>query len=130
AGMIEVECRCKDGKVTQVEFTNVPGFAIHLNEPVEVEGLGTLTVDTSYGGMTYAHVDAEKLGFALTPDEAHDICKVGQRIKHAVNEQLDVVHPENSKIRDISNGVIAGPLGRSEGIVERRRAIVVRLRRL
>lgn len=125
AGIIEVDCTCRDGKVTRVEFTNVPAFAIHLDAPVEVEGLGTLTVDTSYGGMTFAHVDADRLGFALTPDEAHDLCKVGQRIKRAVNEQLEVVHPENPKIRDVSNVVIAGPLERSDGVVARRSGTVV-----
>src|SRR3954453_20167668 len=50
----EVECTCKEGKVTKVDFTNVPAFAIHIDTPVEVEGVGTVVVDTSYGGMTFA----------------------------------------------------------------------------
>lgn len=102
AGMIEVRCLCENGKVKQVEFTNVPAFALHLDTHVEVEGLGTITVDTSYGGMTFAHVNARALGFAVKPDEAHQMSLMGQRLKAAVNEQLEVVHPENAKIRDVS----------------------------
>src|SRR4051812_33606527 len=109
-GLIEVECICKDRKVTRVEFTNVPGFAIHLDVPIEVEGVGTVVVDTSYGGMTFAHVDAHALGFAVTPDEAHHMCLVGKQIKRAVNEQLEVVHPENEKIRDVSNVIFGAPV--------------------
>ncbi|RUY61676.1 hypothetical protein EN962_34990, partial [Mesorhizobium sp. M7A.F.Ca.CA.001.09.2.1] len=110
AGMIEVRCRCENGKVKQVEFTNVPAFAFHLDTPVEVEGFGTITVDTSYGGMTFAHVNARALGFSITPDEAHQMSLIGQRIKKAVNEQLKVVHPENAKIRDVSNVIFEGPI--------------------
>src|SRR5882757_234156 len=118
AGMIEVRCLCENGKVTQVEFTNVPAFAFHLDTHVEVEGLGTITVDTSYGGMTFAHVDARALGFAVKPDEAHQMSLMGQRIKKAVNEQLVVVHPKNAKIRDVSNVIFEGPIERVDGRVE------------
>ncbi|GAA3312909.1 hypothetical protein GCM10020331_001800 [Ectobacillus funiculus] len=41
--------------------------------------------------------------FRISPDEAHEMCLVGQKIKKAVNEQFTVVHPENEKIRDVSN---------------------------
>jgi proline racemase len=117
AGIIEARCTCENGKVKQVEFTNVPGFAIHLDTPIEVKGVGTVVVDTSYGGMTFAHVNARALGFAITPDEAHQMSLMGQRIKKAVNEQLEVVHPENSKIRYVSNVIFEGPIERADGRV-------------
>ncbi|MCX2698557.1 proline racemase family protein [Ochrobactrum chromiisoli] len=116
AGIIETKCTCKDGKVTRVEFTNVPAFALHLDTPVEVEGLGTVLVDTSYGGMTFAHVNAKALGFEIRPDEARDMSLLGKRIKAAVNEQLEVVHPENEKIRNVSNVIFEGPVERRDGI--------------
>ena len=43
--------RCRDGRCESVEFTNVPCFADRLDAPLEVEGLGTLTVDVAYGGI-------------------------------------------------------------------------------
>ena len=124
-GLIRVRCDCEDGKVKQVEFTNVPAFVFHLDKPVEVQGVGTVTVDVSYGGMTYGHVDAAALGFSLRPDEARDMCLLGQKIKRAVNEQLPVVHPENDRIRDVSNILFQGPVTRVEDRLESKNAPVV-----
>ena len=124
AGIIDVRCECEGGKVKRVEFTNVPGFAVQLDASVEVEGLGTVRVDTSYGGMTFAHVNAKGLGFDVRPDEAFEMTQLGIRIKTAVNEQLEVVHPENSKIRAVSNVIFEGPVERVEGRVESRNGTV------
>ena len=44
---------------TGVTFRNVPAFATHLDAPVEVPHLGTVTVDVAYGGMFYVIADAE-----------------------------------------------------------------------
>ena len=97
AGLIEVTCRCEGGRVLQVKFRNVPAFVQHLDATVEVAGVGTVTVDVAYGGMHYALVDAARLGFGITRDEARDICTVGEKIREAANAQLRVVHPENSR---------------------------------
>jgi proline racemase len=130
AGMIEAKCFCRDGKVTQVEFTNVLAFAIKLDQQVEVEGIGTITVDTSYGGMTCAHVDANALGFEVLPDEARDMSLLGKKIKRAVNEQLEVVHPENAKIRDVSNIIFGAPVERRDGMLVSKNGTVCRHGRL
>jgi len=52
---------------------NLPSFADRLDTALEVPGLGTLTVDTAYGGDSFVIADAHALGFALTPGEARDI---------------------------------------------------------
>ncbi|MFD1412386.1 proline racemase family protein [Oceanobacillus jeddahense] len=124
-GLIKVTCTCEDGKVKKVELTNVSAFPIHLNTVVNVEGIGDINVDTSYGGMMFAHVNAQELGFNITPDEAHEMCLVGQKIKKAVNEQLTVVHPENRKIRNVSNIIFEGPLKRSQAGVTSKNGTVV-----
>lgn len=124
-GMIEVKCTCADGKVTEVEFTNRPAFAYELDRHVEVTGVGTIRLDTSYGGMTFAHVDARALGFAIEPDEARDMCLLGKKIKTAVNEQLSTVHPENDKVFGVSNTIFEGPVTRKDGRVESRSGTVV-----
>ncbi len=64
AGLIEVDADVRDGKVKKVTFRNVPAFATHLDAPVEVSGLGTVTVDVAYGGMFYVIADVEPLGSA------------------------------------------------------------------
>ncbi|KIC13796.1 proline racemase family protein [Leisingera sp. ANG-Vp] len=98
AGLIRVRAECKDGKVTRVEFKNVPAFAVHLDAPVEVAGLGTVTVDVAWGGMFFVLAEAEKLGISLDADNGAEIVRVSEAIRHASAEQLPVVHPENPGI--------------------------------
>jgi proline racemase len=88
AGVVEVRCICRDGRVESVELTNVPAFAQQLDAVLEVEGVGTLIVDVAFGGMTYAIADAAALGFSLDPSEARELCAAGERIRVAAKEQL------------------------------------------
>jgi len=104
-----VRAACRDGRCESVEFTNVPCFADRLDAPLEVEGLGTLTVDVAYGGMFYAIADAAALGFAIEPGEARDLSLAGERIRTAAREQLPCTHPENPAIHDVSIVQIAAP---------------------
>ncbi|MFL5779021.1 MAG: proline racemase family protein [Chloroflexota bacterium] len=109
AGLITVEAECADGKVTAVRFRNVPAFATHLDTPVEVPTLGTVTVDVAYGGMFYVIADAERFGFALTPDEGRDIVRVSEMIKAAAADQLPVVHPDQPGFSGITIAQLSGP---------------------
>ena len=69
--------------MTGVTFRNVPAFMTHLDTPVEVPTLGTVTVDVAYGGMFYVIADAAPFGFRLTLDEGRDITRVTELIKAA-----------------------------------------------
>src|SRR5437763_14101532 len=109
AGVSSVVAEVRGGKVHKVTFRNVPAFATHLDTPVEVRGIGTVTVDVAYGGMFYVIADAEPLGFRLAPDEARDIVRVAEMIKAAAREQLPVVHPENPAIAGVTIAQISGP---------------------
>jgi proline racemase len=102
AGLVEVEAEVANGKVTRVTFQNVPAFAVHLEKAIEVKNLGTVTVDVAYGGMFYVIAEAAPLGLRLTLDEARDIVRVGEMIKAAAQEQLSVVHPENTSISGVT----------------------------
>src|SRR3954447_16434466 len=109
AGVVEVRAACRDGKCESVELTNVPCFAEHLDAALEVDGLGTLTVDVAFGGMWYAIADAAALGFSLEPSEARDLCTAGELIRLAAREQLACVHPENPGIAGVSIVQLAEP---------------------
>lgn len=109
-GLVRVRAECRNGKAERIHVQNVPSFAADLDCKMEVEGLGTLTVDTAYGGDSFVVVDAEALGFSLTETEAHDIAKLGVRITNAANAQLGFTHPENPDWRHISFCLFAGPL--------------------
>jgi len=108
-GVVEARAGCRDGRCESVEFTNVPCFADRLDAPLEVEGLGTISVDISYGGMWYAIADAAALGFAIEPSEARELSRAGERIRAAAREQLPCAHPENPAIAGVSIVQIAQP---------------------
>ena len=109
AGLIAVDAEVRDGKCRKVTFRNVPAFATHLDTPVEVPGIGTVTVDVAWGGMFYVIADAAPLGLGLAPDEARDIVRVAEMIKAATQEQLPVVHPENPGIAGVTIAQLSGP---------------------
>ena len=87
-GLVEVVAQCRDGKAHAIRVVNHPSFAVRLDAQLEVEGVGTLTVDTAYGGDSFVIVDAADVGFEIRPDEAFDIARLGMRITRAANEQL------------------------------------------
>jgi proline racemase len=81
---------------------------VHLDKPVEVPQLGTMSVDVAYGGMFYVIADAAALGLRLTPDEGRDITRIGEMIKAATREQLPAVHPENPDIEGVTIAQLSG----------------------
>ncbi len=109
AGAVGITAACRDGRCESVELTNVPCFADRLDAALEVDGLGSLTVDVAFGGMWFAIADAQALGFALEPSEARDLSLVGERIRAAAREQLPCSHPENPSIANVSIVQIAQP---------------------
>ncbi|MGN6799849.1 MAG: proline racemase family protein [Gaiellaceae bacterium] len=123
AGVVEVTARCREGRCESVELTNVPCFADGIDAQLEVEGVGTITVDVAFGGMWYAIADAAALGFALEPAEARDLSRTGELIRRAAREQLPRVHPDNPEIAGISIVQIAEPW-RGVGAVSRNAVIV------
>jgi trans-L-3-hydroxyproline dehydratase len=108
-GVVEARASCHDGRCESVELTNVPSFVDRLDAPLEVDGIGTVTVDVAYGGMWYAIADAQALGFALEPDEARELSVTGEQIRAAAREQVPCTHPENAAIAGVSIVQLAAP---------------------
>lgn len=125
-GLIEVTADCRDGKAERVTVQNVPSFADRLDAWIEVEGLGSLQVDTAYGGDSFVIADARRLGFSLSADEAADLVATGLKITRAANEQLGFVHPTNPDWDHISFCQIAAPVSREGGIASAANAVIIR----
>jgi len=109
AGLVQVTADCAGGACERVTFENVPSFASHLDAPVGVEGLGELRVDVAYGGAFCAFVDAHELGYAIVPDEARALAELGERIRPAVVEQLEISHPVERALGVLSFVVFTAP---------------------
>lgn len=124
-GLVEVVASCRNGKAERIRVTNVPSFADRLGAPLEVAGLGTLSVDTAYGGDSFVIVDAAALGFAVAPDEARELAETGIRITRAANEQLGFTHPTNPDWAHISFCQIARPVERRDGRLSAANAVAI-----
>lgn len=125
-GLVKVRAECAEGKVTRVTVHNLPSFAARIAAPLEVQGIGTLLVDTAFGGDSFVIVDAAALGFALTPDEARDLAETGARITDAANDQLGFAHPEQPDWTHISFCQIAGAIDRDGAIPQARNAVAIK----
>ena len=124
-GLIQAVAACKDGKVQRMTIHNVPSFVDKLDAHLEVEGLGTLKVDTAYGGDSFVIVEGQTLGFSITPDEARDIVETGIKITNAATEQLKFHHPENPEWKHISFCQMTAPLVQEEGVIIGKNAVTI-----
>jgi proline racemase len=125
-GLVEVVAECRNGKAERITVTNLPSFADRLGAKLDVAGLGTLDVDTAYGGDSFVIVDAEKLGFALDESEARELAVSGMKITAAANEQLGFTHPENAGWDHISFCAFAGSVFIENGERTSRSAVAIR----
>ena len=124
-GIIEVEAACRGGKAERITVRNVPSFAARLDAALEVEGIGTLTVDTAYGGDSFVIVDAASVGLAIRPDQARELAQAGMRITKAANEQLGFRHPANDWSH-ISFCQFTDPVTVEDGVFVGRNAVAIR----
>ncbi len=124
-GLVRVKADCRNGKVERITVENLPSFALQLDAKLEIEGTGTLTVDTAYGGDSFVVVDAAALGFDLVASEARDLARLGVRITNAANAQLSFSHPENPEWDHFSFCLFAGPLTRTAMGLEARSAVAI-----
>lgn len=108
AGLITARGTVVDGRVRQVAFENVPSFV--YAPAVEVETpFGTFPVAVVFGGAFYALVDASVAGLEVRKEQVQDLIAFGMAVKHAVEAQLDVVHPLEPELRGIYGTIICGP---------------------
>lgn len=112
-GLVRIKADCREGKAERITVRNLPSFAGEIGVPLDVPGLGELTVDTAYGGDSFVVVDAAAIGFDLVAEEAGELARLGVRITNAANAQLKFRHPENPEWTHFSFCLFAGPLERN-----------------
>jgi proline racemase len=125
-GLVVARAVCKDGRVERITITNVPSFADKLSVPLKVAGLGTLTVDTAYGGDSFVIVDAAATGLEIVPANARELAELGVSITAAANDQLGFHHPQNPDWDHISFCQFAEPVTREGEVLSGRNAVAIR----
>ncbi len=93
AGKITAFAKISENKVQSVYFHNVPSFVVELDAKVRVPGIGEVRFDLAFGGAFYAFVNADAIGLKMTPENFRELIAVGMRIKRAVMNSREIIHP-------------------------------------
>ena len=125
AGLIEIECTCRAGKVVDVTFTNQPAFVYVRDAMLDVPGLGDVRVDVAWGGMCYLIVNAEDVGLKLIRAEHDTIVHLGEHLKAVAREQLKLVDETNPDFVGVQCTLFAGPLSHHGANLASKNAVVV-----
>ncbi|HYV12293.1 MAG TPA: proline racemase family protein [Pyrinomonadaceae bacterium] len=109
AGRILARAAVSDGKVTEASFHNVPSFLYLRDQRVDVEGIGSVEFDVSYGGAFYAFVNAQSVELQLTPEHFDRIIDYGRRIKRAVMNNFPIKHPFEEDLSFLYGTIFTAP---------------------
>jgi 4-hydroxyproline epimerase len=103
AGVIDIAYTTEGDKVTSVRITNVPAYVAATGIQVDLEGLGPLSVDVSYGGNYYAIVEPQGAYTGLDDLGASRLVELSARLREAIREKFEPVHPLDPTIRGVSH---------------------------
>jgi 4-hydroxyproline epimerase len=103
AGRVEVAYRQEGRFVEEVRLTNVPAFLHAEGLTAEVEGLGEVVVDVAYGGNFYAIVEPQRAFRDMADFTAGELVGLSPKLRRALNERYDFVHPEDARISGLSH---------------------------
>ncbi|UPG74771.1 4-hydroxyproline epimerase (plasmid) [Roseomonas gilardii subsp. gilardii] len=103
AGKVDILYRQEGRFVEEVRLTNVPGFLHAEGLTADVEGLGEIVVDVAYGGNFYAIVEPQRNFGDMADFTAGELIGFSPKLRKALNEKYDFVHPEHPEIRGLSH---------------------------
>lgn len=114
AGVIDIAYDIEGDRVTAVRIVNVPSYVARQGIGVDVEGMGPLVVDVAYGGNYYAIVEPQNAYTGLDDIDAGTLVDISRRVRQAVRDQFEPVHPLDPTIRGVSH-VLWADKPRSDG---------------
>ena len=103
AGLIYATAKLKDNgaKVKEVSFKNVESFLYKRDLELDVEGVGHIKFDISFGGSFFCILSADQLGLEVKPENASKLKEAGLKIRDAVNANVEIQHPTLSHIKSV-----------------------------
>ncbi|MGI9318506.1 MAG: 4-hydroxyproline epimerase [bacterium] len=108
AGRIEARYE-QDGEiVSSVTLTNVASFCHTLDAIIEVPQFGKLKMDICYGGNFYAIIEPQPGYEDLSQLSVDDIRRLSPLVRDRLNHKLEVMHPEDTTIRNVSHVMWTG----------------------
>ncbi|WP_442583702.1 proline racemase family protein [Mesorhizobium sp. ASY16-5R] len=92
-----VEVAEKDGGFVTggVSFESVSSFAFALDQMVDVQGMGPVTLDIGYGGAFYAILPAQSVGLDVRTSPIAALVEAADRITKATAAAIPLDHPDD-----------------------------------
>ena len=91
----------EDREIHEVSFANVESFLYKENVKLNVDEIGEITFDISFGGSFFVIINAKELGLKVIPENASKLSALGMKIMHTVNEKIAVQHPTLTHIKSV-----------------------------
>ena len=90
SGRVAARVHTRGGKITQVDFINVPSYQIATELKVSLPSSpdSEFTVETAWGGAVYAFVEASRFGLRVSEAGHDEFVKLGREIKAAPGERV------------------------------------------
>jgi proline racemase len=114
SGRLSTVANVQDGNVKWVRFRNVPSF-VHSSGLKVQTSAGEVTADVSFGGAFYASVDVGDVGLSVEPKHVTRLIELGREIKQAVMSAEEIVHPNESRLRDVYGTIFFERLPDADG---------------
>lgn len=108
AGLVKVEYKMQEKRVSSVKLTNVASFLDQSGLKVDCPELGELTVDVAYGGNFYAIVDPQDNFPGMEHFTADQLIAWSREIRMSMNALYRFVHPEDANINGLSHVMWTG----------------------
>ena len=103
AGRVAIEYTQNGRFVDQVRLFNVASYLHAADVEIEVPTLGALKLDVAYGGNYYAIIEPQKNWPGLDTMPVSEIQRLSPLVRKAAQEKVAPVHPEDSRIRDVTH---------------------------
>ncbi|HEX9791057.1 MAG TPA: 4-hydroxyproline epimerase [Kiloniellales bacterium] len=114
AGPVQAHYRMANGFVESVRLTNVSSYLAAEDVTVDCPGLGEITVDIAYGGNFYAIVEEQANYAGLAEMSVGDLLRASPVLRTALNEAIEIAHPEDPTIAKVSHILWTGAPRHSE----------------
>lgn len=101
AGLIKARVSVDSGVVSSVTIQNVPSFLYKKDVEIDVPDIGKIVLDVSFGGSFFAIVNSNQFGLKVDINDIDKLVNAATATLKAVNEQVEVQHPQLAHIKTI-----------------------------
>lgn len=103
AGEIAIDYGVEGSKVAWVRIRNVPAYLAAQGLPLDVPGIGPLSIDVAYGGNYYAIIEPQGGYTGLDALGAARLIDLSRTIRAMIRERYEPVHPIEPSIRGVTH---------------------------